>query len=216
MAARRGREWDGDELGGPPSTPLAAPVVCLLRSTGDLAAGAFVGSLVGYGKGLITNQGMKASLSNAGSSAKTFAAVAGVQSFIMCLLRRLRGKDDSQYFTLDLLLCYHIKMQVCIFNEILSIAVINAGMAGCCTGLALSFPGAPQAMFHSCVTFAAFSCIMDGLNKQQAAMALTLDGKSSSAMRQEAGVLPPFTLPPLLDASDALSSFCQNLVKPKH
>lgn len=51
MAARRGRDGDGDgdELGSPPSTPLAAPLVCLLRSTGDLAAGAFVGSLVGYG-----------------------------------------------------------------------------------------------------------------------------------------------------------------------
>lgn len=57
---------------------------------------------------------------------------------------------------------------------------------------------------------------MDGLNKQQAAMALTLDGKSSSAKTLEAGVLPPFTLPPLLDASDALASFCQALVKPKH
>ena len=49
MAARRGREWDGDEHGAAPPTPLAAPVVCLLRSAGDLAAGAFVGSLVGYG-----------------------------------------------------------------------------------------------------------------------------------------------------------------------
>ncbi|WVZ58534.1 hypothetical protein U9M48_008800 [Paspalum notatum var. saurae] len=188
MAARRGREWDGDELGTAPPTPLAAPVVCLLRSAGDLAAGAFVGSLVGYGKGLIMKQGTKASLSAAGSSAKTFAALAGVQSFIMCLLRRLRGKDD----------------------------MINAGMAGCCTGLALSFPGAPHAMFHSCVTFAAFSCIMDGLNKQQAAMALTLDGKSPTVKRQEGGVLPPFTLPPLLGASDTLGQFCQTLVKPKH
>uniref|UniRef100_A0A804LQ18 Mitochondrial import inner membrane translocase subunit TIM22-3 n=1 Tax=Zea mays TaxID=4577 RepID=A0A804LQ18_MAIZE len=178
MAARRGREWDGDEQGAalPTPAPLGAPVVCLLSS------------LVGYGKGLITNQGTKACLSIAGSSAKTFAALAGVQSFIMCLLRRLRGKDD----------------------------MINAGMAGCCTGIALSFPGAPQAMFHSCVTFAAFSCIMDGLSKQQAAMALTLDVKSPTVKYEEGRVIPPFTLPPLLDALDPLGSFCQTLIKPKH
>jgi len=47
-------------------------------------------------------------------------------------------------------------------------------------------------------------------------MALTLDGKSSFAKSQEASVLPPFTLPPLLDASDALASLCQTHVKPKH
>lgn len=77
-------------------------------------------------------------------------------------------------------------------------------------------PGAPQALLQSCATFAAFSCIMEGLNKQQAAMAHTLGGNALTVV-QKGGVLPPFTLPPLLDASDALASCCQSLVlKPKH
>lgn len=76
--------------------------------------------------------------------------------------------------------------------------------------------GAPQALLQSCATFAAFSCIMEGLNKQQAAMAHTLSGTAMTVAHETGGVLPPFTLPPLLDASDALASCCQALVKRKH
>lgn len=63
MAAKRGSESDGDELGGgaaaegtspndggaSPPPLAAAPAVCFIRSAGDFAGGAFIGSIVGYG-----------------------------------------------------------------------------------------------------------------------------------------------------------------------
>ncbi|KAH9305106.1 hypothetical protein KI387_009510, partial [Taxus chinensis] len=85
---------------------------CLQKFAVDAAGGAFMGSIYGIGSGLIKRKGFKESLVEGGSSAKSFAILSGVHSFVSCYLKKLRGKDDA----------------------------INAGVAGCITGLALNVP----------------------------------------------------------------------------
>lgn len=76
------------------------------------------------------------------------------------------------------------------------------------------FAGAPQALLQSCLTFGAFSFILEGLNKQQPALACPLPLRSKS---EHYRVRPPLALPlqlqlPLPDEmKGAFTAFCKSL-----
>ncbi|CAN1290628.1 Chloroplastic import inner membrane translocase subunit TIM22-2 [Linum perenne] len=166
----------------------AGPSACLFGFARESAAGAFMGSIYGFGSGLIRKKGLKGSIWEAGSHAKTFAVLSGVHSLVVCFLRRLRGKNDA----------------------------INAGVAGCCTGLALSFPGPPPAMLQSCVTLGAFSFIVEGLNRQQTALAHPFSvGSREDKHKLPTSLALPLSLPLPEEVNMAFSFFWDSLRKQK-
>lgn len=77
--------------------------------------------------------------------------------------------------------------------------------------------GAPQALLQSCVTFGLFSFVIEGLNKQQTALAQPQAQFRPLSTRNEGSshnALSPLSLPLAKELNEAFSIFYKSLRKP--
>lgn len=75
--------------------------------------------------------------------------------------------------------------------------------------------GTPQSLLQGCVTFGAFSFIIENLNRQQPALAHP-SSVPNQRMHMRPALVLPLSLPLPDDLKGAFSSFCSSLVKPKN
>ncbi|KAG0555296.1 hypothetical protein KC19_12G159100 [Ceratodon purpureus] len=173
------------------------PTFCVFKGAADGLSGGLMGSVFGFGSGLFKKQGFKGALKEGGSSAKTFAILSGVHSIVSCYLKKVRGKEDAW----------------------------NAGIAGCATGLALATPGTPQALAQSCLSFGAFSFVLEYMNRTRPAIAATCSREPRSSqssininnhlhLHLSLPALAPFTLPPLSNTLAFLNQEIGGRAKP--
>eukprot|EP00898_Chlorokybus_atmophyticus_P008057 jgi/Chlat1/8252/Chrsp77S07676 len=130
------------EVGGL-APPPSGQEFCVLNGAGAAATGAFMGGVIGMGSGMWKTSFkngvgtmLKGGWVEAGNSAKTFALMGGLYSAVVCYMKKFRNAEDA----------------------------LNSGVAGCATGLALSWSGGPSAALQGCAGFGLFSWLMDAIN----------------------------------------------------
>ncbi|KAJ7545021.1 hypothetical protein O6H91_09G103400 [Diphasiastrum complanatum] len=162
-----------------PEGSVQGPLVCVFKGVGDAVAGGAMGSVFGFGSGVFKRQGFKVALAEGGKSAKTFALLSGVHSLVSCFLRQIRGKHDA----------------------------INAGIAGCATGLVLSAPGNPQALLQGCLSFGVFSFVLERFSHPQAALAAHFGAAPHMLLQKKQRNIPIQIAFPLFAPFVSTSSF---------
>lgn len=95
-------------------------------------------------------------------------------------------------------LCSYFKTQQHILQLIVEVSI------GC--------PGAPQALLQNCLTFGAFSFVIEGLNQRQSALAMPFL-ESTRQQHHVYGALPPLAIPLANELKESFSSFCQSIGK---
>lgn len=121
-------------------------VPCSIQGVTSAFAGGLLGYVFGFGRTLLTTRKMT-TLHKAGmESGSTFAVFGGVYTAVSCFCSRIRQRDDFW----------------------------NGGLAGCATGIVVSWKGGPVSALQSCIGIGVLSALFDVIGKEPAAEAAPL------------------------------------------
>jgi len=99
---------------------------------------------------------------------------------------------------------------------VLSFFLVQMSIGLSFASFSYGFTGAPQALLQSCLTFGAFSFIIEGLNKKQAALAHSISSRNKCDYHSKPCPLAlPLSVPLPDELKGAFSFFCKSLRKPK-
>lgn len=120
---------------------IAAPSIpCSLTAVRSALGGGLLGYVFGFGQKLLTTRKLGPSHGGAVLTAKQFALIGALYSFVSCCAVRIRQKEDAW----------------------------TSGVSGCATGLALSWSSGPSAAIRGCAVFGGLSAAIEMMNTNPA------------------------------------------------
>ena len=136
-----------EESAGVPVETLGSPKApCSIQGLTSALGGGALGYVFGFGRSLAQTRKLTGVHKAGMESGSTFAIFGGVYAAAACFMSRLRQKDDFW----------------------------NGGMAGCVTGVAVSWQGGPMSALQSCIGVGVFSAVLEILGREPAAEARPL------------------------------------------
>jgi len=121
-------------------------VPCSIQGVTSAFGGGILGSVFGLGRGLFKTRVLKELRATAWESASTFALFGGIYAAATCFVTRIRQREDFW----------------------------NGGLAGCATGVIISWKGGPNSALQSCIGIGVVSAIFDTLGHEPHAEAFPL------------------------------------------
>lgn len=160
-----------DSISSDTDLRVAPSVPCSMSAIQSGFGGGLLGYVFGFGQKLFSSRQLGACNGPAMQTAKQFAVIGALYSFVSCCAVRIRQKEDAW----------------------------TAGVSGCATGLALSWSTGPSAAVRGCAVFGGLSAAIEMMNKNPA-QAFTglnsalLERRKTACGEGGCSILQPFSI----------------------